>query len=70
MPGKDPGGCLITMLIGVAGAFLDGWIGRSIFNTDLGTFFDLRAGGLAVLGSFILLAGYQLIFGARVRVIH
>lgn len=65
MPGRDPGGCIITMLIGVAGAFLGGWIGRSVFDTDLGTFFDARTWGLAILGSFILLLVYRLVFGAR-----
>lgn len=67
MPGKDPGGCLITILIGVAGAFLGGWIGRALFDVDLGTFFDGRTWGLAILGSLILLVLYRLIFGARER---
>ena len=29
MPGKDPGGIIVTMLLGIAGAFLGGWIGRA-----------------------------------------
>lgn len=65
MPGKDPGGCIITVLIGVAGAFLGGWIGRTLFDVNLGTFFDARTWGLAILGSLVLLLIYRLIVGAR-----
>jgi uncharacterized membrane protein YeaQ/YmgE (transglycosylase-associated protein family) len=65
MPGKDPGGCIITILLGVAGAFVGGWVGKTLFHTELGTFFDLRTWGLAILGSLILLVGYRLITGGR-----
>ena len=67
MPGKDPGGCIITILLGVGGAFVGGWVGKTLFHVQLGTFFDLRTWGLAVLGSLIILAGYRLTFGARRR---
>jgi uncharacterized membrane protein YeaQ/YmgE (transglycosylase-associated protein family) len=67
MPGKDPGGCIITMLLGVAGAFVGGWVGKTLFHTQLGTFFDLRTWGLAVLGALIILVGYRLLFGGRHR---
>ncbi len=65
MPGKDPGGCIITMLLGVAGAFVGGWVGKTLFKVQLGTFFDLRTWGLAILGALIILAGYRLITGGR-----
>lgn len=65
MPGKDPGGCVITMLLGVAGAFVGGWVGRTAFDVDLGTFFDARTWGLAILGALILLVAYRLLFGSR-----
>ncbi|MET8999985.1 GlsB/YeaQ/YmgE family stress response membrane protein [Amycolatopsis sp. Hca4] len=65
MPGKDPGGCIITILLGIAGAFVGGWIGKTLFHTQLGTFFDLRTWGLAILGALIILAGYRLIFHRR-----
>lgn len=65
LPGKDPGGCIITILLGVAGAFLGGWVGRTLFDTDLGTFFDARTWGLAILGSLILLVAHRLIFASR-----
>lgn len=65
MPGRDPGGCIITMLIGVAGAFVGGWVGKTLFDVQLGRFFDLRTWLLAILGSLILLGVYRLIIGAR-----
>jgi uncharacterized membrane protein YeaQ/YmgE (transglycosylase-associated protein family) len=63
MPGRDPGGCIITMLLGVAGAFVGGWIGKTIFHVQLGTFFELRTWLLAILGALIILLGYRLIIG-------
>ena len=30
MPGKDPGGCIITVLLGIAGALIAGWLGKAI----------------------------------------
>jgi uncharacterized membrane protein YeaQ/YmgE (transglycosylase-associated protein family) len=63
MPGRDPGGCIITMLLGVAGAFVGGWIGKMIFHVQLGTFFELRTWLLAILGALIILLGYRLIIG-------
>ncbi|MGI8306248.1 MULTISPECIES: GlsB/YeaQ/YmgE family stress response membrane protein [Saccharopolyspora] len=63
MPGRDPGGCIVTILLGVAGAFVGGWVGKTLFHVELGTFFDLRTWGLAILGALILLIGYRLIFG-------
>ncbi|MGH3516343.1 MAG: GlsB/YeaQ/YmgE family stress response membrane protein [Haloechinothrix sp.] len=65
MPGKDPGGCIITMLLGIAGALLGGWIGRTLFDVDLGKLFDLRTWGLAILGALIILGVYRLVIGAK-----
>lgn len=65
MPGRDPGGCILTMLLGVAGAFVGGWVGKTLFDVRLGQFFDLRTWLLAILGSLILLGVYRLIVGAR-----
>jgi uncharacterized membrane protein YeaQ/YmgE (transglycosylase-associated protein family) len=58
MPGKDPGGIFITMLIGIAGAFLGTWIGRAIGHYQPGQ----SAGFLmSLVGALILLAIYHLI---------
>jgi len=62
MPGRDPGGCIITMLIGIAGALLGGWIGRA-----LGLYGPDDAAGfiMAVIGAVLLLLLYRLIIGRR-----
>jgi uncharacterized membrane protein YeaQ/YmgE (transglycosylase-associated protein family) len=65
MPGRDPGGWIVTMLLGVAGAFLGGFIGRTIWGSSGVTGFDLSSFGLAVLGAFVLLLLYRMIVGRR-----
>ena len=62
MPGRDPGGILITIGLGIAGAFVGGFLGTRL---NLGTVsgFDLRSIGLATVGSLALLAGYRLLAG-------
>ena len=64
MPGRDPGGILITMLIGVAGALIAGFLGRS-----LGWYHDGESAGIiaSIVGSLILLAGYRMVIGRRSR---
>ena len=61
MPGKDPGGCIVTVLLGIAGAVLGGFIGTVL---GWGSFqgFDLRSMGLAVGGSMLLLLIYRTLF--------
>lgn len=54
MPGKDPGGLIITVVIGVAGAFVGGFIGTRLGFGDV-TGFDLRSFGLAIGGAILLL---------------
>ncbi|KUH40004.1 MULTISPECIES: GlsB/YeaQ/YmgE family stress response membrane protein [Streptomyces] len=66
MPGRDPGGLLITMLIGIAGGLLGGWLGKVLFGVDsIDGFFDLSTWVAAVVGSVILLAVYRMLTGAR-----
>ena len=64
MPGKDPGGFIITLLLGIAGAFIGGLIGGAIFGTGL-TGFSIWSLLLAVAGSLLLLGLYRLTFGKR-----
>lgn len=66
-PGRDPGGIIITLLIGIVGAVLGGFLGRTFFNTDLGTFFDIRTWLLSILGAVILLLIYRAVTGRRSR---
>ena len=61
MPGKDPGGILLTILLGIGGAILGGLlsiglgIGNGVDDFDIGTIF------LAVVGAMLLLGAYRLI---------
>jgi uncharacterized membrane protein YeaQ/YmgE (transglycosylase-associated protein family) len=59
MPGKDPGGIIVTILIGIAGAFVGGYIGTLV---GLGSVsgFDLVSLALAIGGALVLLYGYRL----------
>ncbi|MEO7166812.1 MAG: GlsB/YeaQ/YmgE family stress response membrane protein [Spartobacteria bacterium] len=60
MPGKDPGGFIITILLGIAGAFLAGFLGRAMHWYAEGE----PAGFIAsVVGAIILLILYRLIRG-------
>jgi len=60
MPGDDPGGCIVTILLGVAGAFVGGMIGTQlgIGNVDG---FNFHSFAIAVGGSLLLLLGYRAI---------
>jgi uncharacterized membrane protein YeaQ/YmgE (transglycosylase-associated protein family) len=40
MPGKDPGGCIVTMLLGVVGAVIGGYLGSRFFGRGLETFWN------------------------------
>lgn len=60
MPGEDPGGLIVTILIGVAGAFVGGYISSHLgFGSFRG--FDLYSMLIAVGGAVVLLAGYRLL---------
>ena len=62
MPGRDPGGCIITMLLGVAGAFVGGFLYRLVSGTEVLHFrFDFRSFAIAVLGAVVVLAVYRLV---------
>lgn len=65
MPGKDPGGCLVTIAIGVAGAYLGGFIGGLLFDTDPIAGFSLSSLLVATLGSILLLLAYRLVVRRR-----
>ncbi|MFD5269628.1 GlsB/YeaQ/YmgE family stress response membrane protein [Streptomyces sp. NPDC058335] len=66
LPGKDPGGIIITMLIGVAGGLLGGWLGKVIFGVDsIDGFFDLSTWIAAIIGSLILLLLYRVVTGNK-----
>jgi uncharacterized membrane protein YeaQ/YmgE (transglycosylase-associated protein family) len=59
MPGNDPGGVIVTILIGIAGAVIGGFIANGLgFGSVNG--FDFRSFIIAIVGSLILLAGYRM----------
>ena len=62
MPGRDPGGIIVTMLIGIVGALIGGWVGRVMglysANQSAGFF-------MSILGAVILLWIYRLVVGRR-----
>lgn len=62
MPGRDPGGIIVTMLLGIAGALLAGFFGRAV-----GLYEEGQGAGLimSVLGAIVLLMIYRLFKGRR-----
>ncbi len=65
LPGKQGGGWLITLLLGVVGALLGGFLGSVLFNAPLEDFFSIQTWLLAIGGSIIVLLIYGLIVGRR-----
>ncbi|MGF3056741.1 GlsB/YeaQ/YmgE family stress response membrane protein [Microbacterium sp. YY-01] len=63
LPGKQAGGWIATLLLGVVGAMLGGWLGGMIFGVDLQGFFSISTWLLAIGGSLIVLLIYGLITG-------
>jgi len=66
MPGSDPGGFIVTTLIGIAGAVIGGFLAGAIFDADpLDEFFDISTWLTAIVGAIILLFIYRLVVGNR-----
>jgi uncharacterized membrane protein YeaQ/YmgE (transglycosylase-associated protein family) len=65
MPGRDPGGCIITILIGIAGAVVGGFVYERLANTTVNFGFDIGSFVVAVIGAFVLLLLYRLVAGRR-----
>ena len=62
MPGRDPGGCIVTILLGIAGAFVAGWLGKAVgwYDNNEGAGFIA-----AIVGAFVILAIYRLVVSRR-----
>ncbi len=60
MPGRDPGGLLVTMLLGIAGAVVGGYLGTVLGFGGVNAF-DFRSLLLAIGGAMIVLMGYRVI---------
>ena len=62
MPGNDPGGFIVTTIIGIVGALLGGFLAAALFDAHpLDEFFDISTWVTAIVGSIILLAIYRVI---------
>lgn len=60
LPGKDPGGCIVTMIIGIVGAIIGGFIAQAL-NWGGISGFDIRSFFLAVGGAIILLLIHRMV---------
>jgi uncharacterized membrane protein YeaQ/YmgE (transglycosylase-associated protein family) len=68
LPGDDPGGVIITALIGIAGALLGGVIAKALgFGDPIDEFFDLSTWLGAIIGSIVLLLIYRAVVGGMTR---
>jgi uncharacterized membrane protein YeaQ/YmgE (transglycosylase-associated protein family) len=64
-PGKDPGGCLATVGIGILGALIGGFLGTTVFGWGTVTGFNPKSLGIAVVGSLVLLAMFRVVVRLR-----
>ena len=67
MPGRDPGGCIITMLLGILGAFVGGFIFELLTGRPQVMRFDFGSLFVAIIGAVVVLLLYRLIVGRRAR---
>ena len=63
MPGRDPGGFIVTILLGIAGALVGGFVGRA-----MGLYAENESAGwlMSILGAIVLLALYRMMIRRRV----
>jgi uncharacterized membrane protein YeaQ/YmgE (transglycosylase-associated protein family) len=65
LPGRQGGGIIITLLLGVVGALLGGWLGSVLFNIDVNEFWSISTWLLAIGGALIVLLIYGLLTNRR-----
>ena len=69
LPGRQGGGWIITLILGVVGALLGGFIGSALFNVGLEEFWSIQTWLLAIGGAILVLLIYGLVTrGSRTRV--
>lgn len=62
MPGEDPGGIIVTAIIGIVGALLGGFLAAAVFGAHpLDEFFDVSTWLTAIVGAIILLGVYRMV---------
>lgn len=68
LPGDDPGGLIVTAIIGIVGAIIGGFLAQALFNADpMDEFFDISSWLTAIIGAIILLLIYRMVVGRRGR---
>ena len=67
LPGKQGGGWVITLILGVVGALIGGWIGGAVFGVGYEGFFTIQSWLIAIVGSIVVLLVYGLIVGRGSR---
>jgi len=60
-PGKDPGGWIVTIIVGIAGAFVGGWIGTQVLGMSINGNWSFKGFAFAILGAVLLLWLYGMI---------
>jgi uncharacterized membrane protein YeaQ/YmgE (transglycosylase-associated protein family) len=65
LPGDDPGGIIVTTIIGIVGAIVGGLIASAVGIGDIDEFFDLGTWLLAIGGSLLVLLAYRAFVGGR-----
>lgn len=65
LPGKQGGGWIATLLLGVVGAMLGGWLGSVLFGASLQEFWSLQTWLLAIGGAIVVLLIWGLIVGRK-----
>jgi uncharacterized membrane protein YeaQ/YmgE (transglycosylase-associated protein family) len=66
LPGEDPGGIIITTIVGVVGAMLGGFVAKALgFGDPIDEFFDISTWIAAIIGAIALLVAYRAVTGGR-----
>jgi uncharacterized membrane protein YeaQ/YmgE (transglycosylase-associated protein family) len=65
LPGKQGGGIIVTMILGIVGAVLGGFLGSAIFGASLENFWSLQTWVLAIVGAIIVLLIWGLVTGRK-----
>jgi uncharacterized membrane protein YeaQ/YmgE (transglycosylase-associated protein family) len=63
MPGRDPGGFVVTILLGITGAVVGGFIGRALWGSTGANDWSIGSFALAIAGAILLLALYRMFRG-------
>ena len=71
MPGNDPGGIIVTAIIGIVGALLGGFVAAALFDAHpLDEFFDISTWLTAIVGAIVLLVIYRVVVDRRDHGVH